>query len=50
MGGSRTQVSRPVIRRTGALEGALRTATIKREAEKKRLAEVAHCAVCYSGY
>ena len=28
----------------GALEGALRTATIKREAEKKRLAEVAPCA------
>ncbi|OZY45473.1 hypothetical protein CJF41_14405 [Pseudomonas lundensis] len=33
----------------GALEGALRTATIKREAEKKRLAEVAPCAWFHIG-
>ena len=30
-------------------KGALRTATIKREAEKKRLAEVAPCAEYMSG-
>ena len=49
MGGSRTQVSRPVSSETGAPEGALRTATIKREAEKKRLAEVAPCAAYKTG-
>ena len=45
MGGSRTQVSRPVHLETGAPESALRTATIKAEAEKKRLTKVAPCAL-----
>ena len=44
MGGSRTQVSRPVSLETGAPEGALRTATIKR-GQKKRLTKVAPCAL-----
>ncbi|ALE90896.1 hypothetical protein BOH74_01445 [Pseudomonas versuta] len=41
VGGSRTQVSRPVHLETGAPEGALRTATIKRRPKKSASLKVA---------